>query len=370
MLVNVICKRNRPTGRHLRVHDRVTTKRVERIVVRCGYAAFGFCHQAAVLRRSDFRSSVQKVNVCVPKDRGFSRSTRWVFTSPAPCVHYARMQGTRINARIPNRVRPREIGEADIPELVDLLARGYAFLPREFWQPIIAGLSRRSVPAGFPRYGYVIESDGRLVGAIILIFSTIWTDGKASIRCNGSSLYIDPAFRIYAPLLTSRALKDKGVTVLNITPAPHTLKMVEHLASPSTVTGRLPRSPFSAGILRLAAFKSSARMTSRMHRLIRMTVSCFWSMQSSAAQASGALRISKHTRSSFDLGRANAFRMLNWFIALALKTLSSLPGPSACILRENFNSWWFSTPMVHSLGCSANMLERGRGIFSGRIDHE
>lgn len=195
--------------------------------MRCGYATFGFCHQAAVLRRSDFRSSVQKVNICVPKDRGFSRSTRWVFTSPAPCVHYARMQGTRINARIPNRVRPREIGEADIPELVDLLARGYAFLPREFWQPIIAGLSRRSVPAGFPRYGYVIESDGRLVGAIILIFSTIWTDGKASIRCNGSSLYIDPAFRIYAPLLTSRALKDKGVTVLNITPAPHTLKMVE-----------------------------------------------------------------------------------------------------------------------------------------------
>ena len=40
-----------------------------------------------------------------------------------------------------------------------------------------------------------------------------------NFRCNGSSIYVDAAFRFYAPLLTSRALTDKNVTVLNLTAA-------------------------------------------------------------------------------------------------------------------------------------------------------
>ena len=90
-------------------------------------------------------------------------------------------------------------------------------------------MSRRSVPAGFPRYGYVIESDGKLVGIMLLIFSMIWENDEAKIRCNGSSVYVDPAFRLYAPLLTNKALGFKGVTVLNVTPADHTHKMIETL---------------------------------------------------------------------------------------------------------------------------------------------
>jgi hypothetical protein len=62
---------------------------------------------------------------------------------------------------------------------------------------------------------------------MLLIFSTIWECGEAKIRCNGSSLYVDPAFRLYAPLLTKRALGYKDVTVLNVTPAKHTYKMAE-----------------------------------------------------------------------------------------------------------------------------------------------
>ena len=131
-------------------------------------------------------------------------------------------------AATPVSVRPRQIGEADLPDIVSLLTRGYEYkAPQKFWENVFAGLSRREVPAGFPRYGYVIESDGKLVGVIIFIFSTIWKDGVASIRCNGSSLYVEPEFRIYASLLTSLPFKNKEVTVLNITPAPHTHKMVE-----------------------------------------------------------------------------------------------------------------------------------------------
>jgi hypothetical protein len=128
----------------------------------------------------------------------------------------------------PFSVRPRQINEADIPEVVSLLTRGFGReRSRGFWENVLAGLGRRRVPAGFPRYGYVIESDGRLVGVLLMIFSTVWRDETAFIRCNGSSLYVDPSFRIYAPLLTSRQFKDKSVTVLNVTAARYTYKMVE-----------------------------------------------------------------------------------------------------------------------------------------------
>ena len=128
----------------------------------------------------------------------------------------------------PSHIIAREINDADIPEIVELITHGFRNVrSREFRANVFTVLSRRSVPEGFPRYGYVLESDGKLVGAIILIFSTIWENSKAKIRCNGSSLYVHPAFRLYAPLLISRAFKYKDVTFLNISASPHTHRMVE-----------------------------------------------------------------------------------------------------------------------------------------------
>jgi hypothetical protein len=131
-------------------------------------------------------------------------------------------------SRTPTNIRTRQINDSDVPEAVNLVTRGYGTArPREFWEQIFACLSRRAVPEGYPRYGYVIESDGKFVGIMILIFSTVWEGGTAKIRCNGSGIYVDPDFRFYAPLLISRAHKDKNVTVLNLTPAAHTHSMIE-----------------------------------------------------------------------------------------------------------------------------------------------
>jgi hypothetical protein len=131
-------------------------------------------------------------------------------------------------SRTPTSIRTRQINDSDVPDAVSLVTRGYGTArPREFWEQIFACLSRRAVPEGYPRYGYVIESDGKLVGIMILIFSTVWDGGTAKVRCNGSGIYVDPEFRFYAPLLTSRAHKDKSVTVLNLTPAAHTHSMIE-----------------------------------------------------------------------------------------------------------------------------------------------
>jgi hypothetical protein len=141
-------------------------------------------------------------------------------------MHPAMM--TSAHQATPSNVRPRQISEADIPEVVNLLTRGYKHeRSHRFWEEVFAGLTRRPVPAGFPRYGYVIDAGGKLVGVLLTIFSTIWKGETANVRCCGSGWYVDPPFRVYASLLASRPFKDKCVTVLNITPTPNTHKMVE-----------------------------------------------------------------------------------------------------------------------------------------------
>jgi hypothetical protein len=78
-----------------------------------------------------------------------------------------------------------------------------------------------------PKYGYLLQSAGVVVGAILLICSTIPAGDEAATRCNLSSWYVDPAFRAYAPMLVSQALRHKDVTYLNVTPAPHTRPIIE-----------------------------------------------------------------------------------------------------------------------------------------------
>jgi hypothetical protein len=135
----------------------------------------------------------------------------------------------------PPKIRCRRIEDADADNVVALLARGFAARrPRRFWERVIEVLATRSSPPGAPRYGYLLENDGAAVGAILQIFSTprqgdisAAAGEKATTRCNVSSWYVDPAFRGYAPLLVSQALKQKGVTYLNISSVPHARPIVE-----------------------------------------------------------------------------------------------------------------------------------------------
>jgi hypothetical protein len=130
------------------------------------------------------------------------------------------------------KIRCRRIEDADADNVVHLLTRGFAARrPRRFWEQVIACLATRRAPADAPRYGYLLENDGTAVGAILQIFSTLRSGsagaGATTTRCNVSSWYVDPAFRGYAPLLVSQALKRKGVTYLNVSSIPHTRPIVE-----------------------------------------------------------------------------------------------------------------------------------------------
>jgi hypothetical protein len=122
-------------------------------------------------------------------------------------------------------VRRRQIEEADLGAVAELLARGFWLRTKAYWLRGLARLGARAVPAGYPRYGLLLESEGRVVGAILTIYSSVPAEGGFTIRCNLSSWYVEPNFRGYAPLLAS--FRDPAVTYVNISPAENTWPTIE-----------------------------------------------------------------------------------------------------------------------------------------------
>jgi hypothetical protein len=124
-------------------------------------------------------------------------------------------------------IRCRQIEESDIPAVAMLLRRGFPTRTRQFWRSALQELARHVPPPGLPKYGYLMESDGDVVGAILLICAAMHGSDASAFRCNLSSWYVEPAFRAYATLLVSQALKHKNVTYLNVSAAPHTWPIIE-----------------------------------------------------------------------------------------------------------------------------------------------
>jgi hypothetical protein len=131
-----------------------------------------------------------------------------------------------MNVPVPS-IRCRQIGESDIDGVATLLNRGFRNHTRQFWLQALGRLSGLEPPPGFPKYGYLLESNDIPVGAILLICSTIRQGDHFAKRCNLSSWYVEPAFRAYATLLVAQAVRHKNVTYLNVSAAPHTWPIIE-----------------------------------------------------------------------------------------------------------------------------------------------
>jgi len=125
-----------------------------------------------------------------------------------------------------SRIQSREITADDLDTLAKFLGRGLGY-PSEHFLRILNRLKEHPTPAGFTRYGYVLENENGIVGAILLIFSTIWSDEVANVRCHVTSWYVEPEFRTYAVLFFSKALKYKDVTYINISARPATLPIIK-----------------------------------------------------------------------------------------------------------------------------------------------
>ena len=84
-------------------------------------------------------------------------------------------------------------------------------------------MAAHPTPDGFPRFGYILEHAGSIVGVILAIFSVVKEEASTpSIRCSVSSWYVEPEFRNYAGLLVSKVFAHKSVTFMNVTAAPPT----------------------------------------------------------------------------------------------------------------------------------------------------
>lgn len=126
---------------------------------------------------------------------------------------------------IRSAVRSREIVDADVDTLAKFLGAGLGY-PSCFYSQVLDRLKQHPTPTGFPRYGFVLESDGKIVGAVLMIFSTIWSDDHPSTRCHVTSWYVEPGYRHFATLFFSRALKYPDVTYINISARPSTRSII------------------------------------------------------------------------------------------------------------------------------------------------
>ncbi len=125
------------------------------------------------------------------------------------------------------QIRCREISEADIDAIAELLTRGFVGRSREYWMQGLRRQATREVPQGYPRFGYMLDNGGTPVGILLLLYTARAEGGETTIHCNLSSWYVEPAFRNYAPLLTKIAQKHKDVTYINISAATWTWPIIE-----------------------------------------------------------------------------------------------------------------------------------------------
>jgi hypothetical protein len=167
-------------------------------------------------------------------------------------------------------VRTRLIAESDLSAVMELLAKGFDRRSPAYWSRGLDIMGQHPHPPELPRFGYLLEYNGRPVGVLLLISTTIRCGGSSSTRCNVSSWYVDPAFRCYATFLALRATSDRNITYLQISPRPHVRQIIEaqgfvRYTSGQFVTSAWPTrgSPraevFEAGGSRDLQFDSSER---------------------------------------------------------------------------------------------------------------
>jgi len=125
------------------------------------------------------------------------------------------------------RVRCRQVSDPDIKDAANLLHKGFPSRSVLFWLTSLDLLAGSPKPFGYPKYGYVLESDGALVGVVLTVWSSRVVNGTSLAQCNLSAWYVEPAYRGYAALFAAKVWKDKHATYLNINPAVHTRPIIE-----------------------------------------------------------------------------------------------------------------------------------------------
>lgn len=143
----------------------------------------------------------------------------------------------------PPKIRCRQIRDADLEAVADLLCEGFPARSRKYWTSGFQRMGQRPAPDDAPRYGYVLEAEGATVGVLLLLF----TGGPAARPSfNVSSWYVRPAFRGFATLLVTMALRRKDAVYLNTSPIDHSLPILSAMGFRPLTRGQFLSLPLLA----------------------------------------------------------------------------------------------------------------------------
>ena len=124
-------------------------------------------------------------------------------------------------------LRCRTIEEGDLDAVVRLLGHAFPARSEGYWRLGLARHVARPLAPHLPRYGYLLEADGEPAGVLLTLHTDQGFKPGGGQRCNLSSFYVDPRFRPQAALLDRIATRNRDITSLNVTPAPHTWPLLE-----------------------------------------------------------------------------------------------------------------------------------------------
>jgi len=115
-------------------------------------------------------------------------------------------------------VKCRQIQDTDLAAVANLLNVSFPVYSNLIFLHALMKLAARPQLEGFPRFGYMLESDGTVVGVLLTITSRSGNSPDAAVKCNVSCWCVTPRFRPYASMLLSRIPRTPESTVINISP--------------------------------------------------------------------------------------------------------------------------------------------------------
>ena len=124
-------------------------------------------------------------------------------------------------------VRARALSHADKDQAIACLLRNFPERDEAYWRRGWERLAARERFVDLPRFGHCLESDGVIVGVLLMIYSTRGEGANAAVVANLSSWCVDVPYRAFSGGLTAAATQNKAVLYLNISAAPHTWRGVE-----------------------------------------------------------------------------------------------------------------------------------------------
>jgi hypothetical protein len=124
-------------------------------------------------------------------------------------------------------IRMRQIKSEDIAAVAEILHHGFPSRPKDYFVAALHHLSLYEPPKGAPRFGFLLEASGRIVGALLAISSFFGGEEDRSLRCNVACWYVFPEFRVYAPLLILQVARNPAVAYTNISAATGTWHTIE-----------------------------------------------------------------------------------------------------------------------------------------------